>query len=44
MLYGERHYSGFIDGQESSFALFEMSKRTNLDIQDAAYLRIAHDL
>jgi len=44
MLYGYRHYSGFIDGQESGFALFDMSKRTNLDIKDAAYLHIVHNL
>jgi hypothetical protein len=44
MLYGLRHYSGFIDSQESSFALFLMSKRTNLDIKDAAYLHIVHNL
>jgi len=40
MLYGLRHYSGLIDTQESGFALFEMSKRTNLDIKDAVYLDI----
>jgi hypothetical protein len=44
MLYGERYYSGFIYSQESGFALFEMSKRTNLDINDAAYLHIVHNL
>jgi hypothetical protein len=33
-----------IDSQESNFALFEMSKRTNLDIKDTAYLHIIHNL
>jgi hypothetical protein len=44
MLYGEHHYSCFINSQESDFALFEMSKCTNLDIKDAAYLYIVHNL
>jgi len=44
MLYGYRHYSWFIDSQESDFALFEMSKRTNLDIKDAAYVHIVDNL
>jgi hypothetical protein len=44
MLYGWRHYSGFIDSQESGFALFQMSKHTNLDIKDVAYLHVVQNL
>jgi hypothetical protein len=44
MWYGKLDYSGFIDSQERDFALFEMSKGTHLDIKDAAYLRIVHNL
>jgi len=44
MLYSQRHYSWFIDSQEEDFALFKMSKRTNLDIKDAACLHIVHNL
>jgi hypothetical protein len=33
-----------IDGQKSGFALCKMSKRTNLDIKDAACLHIVHIL
>jgi hypothetical protein len=32
-----------MDSQEIDFALFEMSKRTNRDIKDAAYLHIIHN-
>jgi hypothetical protein len=33
-----------IDGQKSGFALYKMSKRTNLDIKDTACLQIVHIL
>jgi len=44
MLYGSRHYSWFIDSQKRDFAFFKMSKRTNLDIKDAACLHIVKNL
>jgi hypothetical protein len=33
-----------IDSEKSGFGLFKMSKRTNLDIKDAACLHIVHIL
>jgi hypothetical protein len=44
MLYGCHHYAWFINSEEGNFALFKMSKRTNLDINDAACLHIVHNL
>jgi hypothetical protein len=44
MLYGLLNYSRFIDCQKCDFALFKLSKCTNLDIIDAACLHIAHNL
>jgi len=44
MLYGEPNYSRCIDSQKGGFALLWMSKRTNLDIIDAACLHIVHIL
>ena len=44
MLDGQCYYSCFMDCQESDFALFRMSKRTSLDLKDAAYIHIVHSL
>jgi len=44
MLYGWSNYSQFIESQKRDFALFKMSKRTNLDIKDAACLHIVYIL
>jgi hypothetical protein len=38
------NYSRWIACQERDFALFKMSKHTNLDIKDAACLHIVHNL
>jgi hypothetical protein len=44
MMYGWPTYSHFIDSQKHVFALFKMSKRTNLDIKDEACLHYVHIL
>jgi hypothetical protein len=44
MMYGKPNYSRFIDCQKNIFALVKMSKPTNPDIKDKAYLHIVHIL
>jgi len=44
MMYGSGYYSEWHDGQNADFALFQLIKRTNPDIQDAACLHVVHML
>jgi len=44
IMYDERYYSDWNDGQNADFALFELIKRTNLDIKDSACLHVVRKL